>query len=470
MILDKILSWIRGVIKKMFNKNSIESKLNVEVAISPDMTRAIQLWSDMYENKAPWLNDENVVSLELPSAIAREITTLVLMEYKIEISGSARANFLNKEFKKVLKEARKNIEYGCAKGGLVIKPYVSKNELNFDFVSADTFFPTEYNSSGECTAGIFVAQKIDGDTYYTRLEYHKLIGTRYIIINQAYESSHRESLGKLIPLSRVDEWSELREETEILNIKRPLFGYFKVPFANTVDTSSPLGVSVYSRAIKLIEEADKQFSRILWEFEGAELAVDADITTLKMSKSMSKNFDMPKLKERLFRATGQNKDGSFYNVFSPTIRDSSLFNGLNNILKRIEFNCGLAYGTISDPQMIEKTAEEIRTSKQRSYATVTDIQSSLEFAFDNVIYAMDVLATLYHLAPLGTYETNHDWGDSVLTDSQVEQATMMQEASQGFIKKEIYLMKRYNVAEEQARKMMPSEDMESEKESEEDEE
>ncbi len=469
MVFNKILNWIRGVINKMFNKNVIENKMNVEIAISPDMTKAIQLWSDMYENKAPWLNDENIVSLELPSAIAREITTLVLMEYKIEISGSARADFLNKEFKKVLKEARKNVEYGCAKGGLVIKPYVFKNELNFDFVPADTFFPTAYNSSGECTAGIFVAQKIDGDTYYTRLEYHELKGTNYVIINQAYESSHIDSLGNLISLSKIEEWSELGERTEIVNVKRPLFGYFKVPFANTIDTTSPLGVSVYSRAINLIEEADKQFSRILWEFEGSELAIDADITALKTSKIMNKSFDMPKLKERLFRATGQNKDGCFYNVFSPAIRDTSLFNGLNNILKRIEFNCGLAYGTISDPQMIEKTAEEIRTSKHRSYATITDIQNSLEFAFDNVIYAMDVLATLYHLAPLGTYEANHDWGDSVLTDSQTEQATMMQEASQGFIKKEIYLMKRYNITEKQAKEMMPVTD-ETEQDIEKDEE
>lgn len=469
MVFNKILNWIRGVINKMFNKSVIENKMNVEIAISPDMTKAIQLWADMYENKAPWLNDENIISLELPSAIAREIATLVLMEYKVEISGSARADFLNKEFKKILKEARKNVEYGCAKGGLVIKPYVSKNEINFDFVPADAFFPTSYNSSGECTAGIFIAQKIDGDTYYTRLEYHELNGNRYTIINQAYESSYKESLGKPIPLSKVDEWAELREQTEIVNIKRPLFGYFKVPFANTIDTTSPLGVSVYSRAVNLIEEADRQFSRILWEFEGSELAIDADVTALKTSKIMNKGFDMPKLKERLFRATGQNKDGSFYEVFSPTIRDTSLFNGLNNILKRIEFNCGLAYGTISDPQMIEKTAEEIRTSKHRSYATVTDIQNSLEFAFDNVIYAMDVLATLYHLAPLGVYEANHDWGDSVLTDSQTEQATMMQEASQGFIKKEIYLMKRYNITEKQAKEMMPITD-ETEQNTEKDEE
>lgn len=451
------LEWIRSVIRKMFNGKLIGDKLKVDIAVSTDMIRAIELWADLYENKAPWLENEDIVSLELPSAIAREIATLVVLEYKSEITGSARADWLNEQYKKIKKELRKQLEYGCAKGGLVIKPYVSGMELSFDFVQADSFFPTEYDSTGKCTAGIFVCQKIVSDEYYTRLEYHQLQGTTYFVINKAYKSSDKNTLGDPIALDEIEEWAELEEKTTIKNVKSPLFGYFKTPFANTVDTTSPLGVSVYSRAIKLIEEADKQFSRILWEYEGSELAIDADVTTLQQSK-VNEKLKLPKLKERLFRATGQNKDGSsFYNIFSPEIRDSSLFNGLNNILKRIEFNCGLAYGTISDPQMIEKTAEEIKTSKQRSYSTVTDIQGSLEDALNDTVYAMDVLTTLYHLAPLGKYETSHEWDDSILVDAKSEQSIMMQEVNSGIIKKIFYLMKRYGVTEEQAMEMIPQE-------------
>lgn len=451
------LEWIRSVIRKMFNGKLIGDKLKVDIAVSTDMIRAIELWADLYENKAPWLENEDIVSLELPSAIAREIATLVVLEYKSEITGSARADWLNEQYKKIKKELRKQLEYGCAKGGLVIKPYVSGMELSFDFVQADSFFPTEYDSTGKCTAGIFVCQKIVSDEYYTRLEYHQLQGTTYFVINKAYKSSDKNTLGDPIALDEIEEWAELEEKTTIKNVKSPLFGYFKTPFANTVDTTSPLGVSVYSRAIKLIEEADKQFSRILWEYEGSELAIDADVTTLQQSK-VNEKLKLPKLKERLFRATGQNKDGSsFYNIFSPEIRDSSLFNGLNNILKRIEFNCGLAYGTISDPQMIEKTAEEIKTSKQRSYSTVTDIQGSLEDALNDTVYAMDVLTTLYHLAPLGKYETSHEWDDSILVDAKSEQSIMMQEVNSGIIKKIFYLMKRYGVTKEQAMEMIPQE-------------
>ena len=46
-------------------------------------------------------------------------------------------------------------------------------------------------------------------------------------------------------------------------------------------------------------------------------------------------------------------------TFSPDIRSDPLFKGFNAQLKLIEFNCSLAYGTISDPQNVDKTAEEI---------------------------------------------------------------------------------------------------------------
>ena len=62
-------------------------------------------------------------------------------------------------------------------------------------------------------------------------------------------------------------------------------------------------------------------------------------------------------------------DKEQYKVFAPPIRDKSLINGFNAILRRVEFNSGLAYGTLSDLNTVDKTAEEIKTSKQRSSCT-----------------------------------------------------------------------------------------------------
>ena len=47
-----ILSAIKEVISKLFDKITISDNLCVSIAMSKDMTAAIRLWSDLYEGKA----------------------------------------------------------------------------------------------------------------------------------------------------------------------------------------------------------------------------------------------------------------------------------------------------------------------------------------------------------------------------------------------------------------------------------
>mgnify|MGYP000181540038 FL=1 len=239
-------------------------------------------------------------------------------------------------------------------------------------------------------------------------------------------------------------------------MKKPLFAYFKIPNANNVDDSSPLGVSVYSRAVDDIKEADYQWTRILWEFEGSELAIDGDVSLFKRKENGE--FDLPKGKERLFRMMDFDDDKEQYKVFAPPIRDKSLINGFNAILRRAEFNSGLAYGTLSDLNTVDKTAEEIKTSKQRSYSTVSDIQKALQKALEQLIYAMDVIAQLSNLNGGKKYEVSFDWDDSIVIDKEQELQSMQQDATAGLIRKEIYIAAKYGVSEEEALKMMPVQD------------
>lgn len=449
----KIIDWIKAVIQRMIGNNTIKSNFGVDPSITQDMADKISMWGRMYQNNADWL-DKNTKSLNLPAAIASELARLTTLEMKSEVTGSSRADCLNESYRNVLDDIMIQCEYACAKGGLMFKPYVDNGNIAVDYIQADSFVPTASDSNGKITGAVFVSQITRGDKYYTRLEYHNLIGTMYHIINKAFMSDSASDIGREIRLESVEEWKDITPECTIANVKQPLFGYFKMPFANTIDPSSPVGVSAYSRATELIKEADKQYSRLLWEFEGSELAVHGDTSLFRRDKKGNPIF--PKGKERLFvdlEITGEKS--STYNVFSPQIRDTSLINGLNAILRRVEFNCNLAYGTLSDVQDVDKTAEEIKSSKQRSYTVICQIQKALQTALEDLLYAMDTLATLYKLAPAGKYEASFEFDDSIIVDTQSEQVIRMQEASSGFISKEQYLMWRYGVTEGQARKMMP---------------
>ena len=341
--MRNFITWVKGVLQMFFQRETIKRAVGAEVAISSGMQDAITLWQKMFCNEPPWL-DKNTETLGLAAAVASEIARLVTVEFHSEISGSGRrAAFLQEGYAFVLSRLREQTEFAAAMGGLVFKPYMDGGKIAIDFVHADRFIPTAYNSRGEVTGAVFVERVKKGRAWYTRLESHQLTDAGYTVQNKAFISYQEGELGVPAALTSVDEWADL-EESFVMGyqngdtLERPLFVYFKMPFANHIDAESPLGVSVCARAAGLMEQADRQYSRILWEFEGAELAVDASVGALQADGKR-----LPVGKQRLFRSLNLEKGttGDLYEVFSPAIRDTSLFNGLNQLLRRIEFNCNL---------------------------------------------------------------------------------------------------------------------------------
>ena len=122
---------------------------------------------------------------------------------------------------------------------------------------------------------------------------------------------------------------------------------------------------------------------------------------------------------------------------------------------KIEFLVGLAYGTLSEPTDIEKTAYEIRVSKQRSYHTVTAMQDAWHKGFEKIIYAMRVLALLYDMVPDGETELNCNWGDGVLEDTEAEYQRRWSMVVAGKLKTETFLAWYFGCSEEEAKNMMP---------------
>ena len=558
---SSIWNKIKGVIGKMIGTKTIEQVLNVKaVGISQEMEAAITLWSKMYEDRAPWLKNATkedpvrITSLGLPSLIANRKARMATLEMEVEINApmeeieepnpdyvppgidengmptlgqgtmtikknvpkgnTERADYMSDQFEKVKRQIRRQLEYGIAKGGLVIKPYAvfdddfkpnskssdlsekkssndksidsnSKNakmstnnaksnnseykehkdyhaQIEFEYVQADGFYPLAFNASGRMTEAAFIQKKQDKETTYSRIEYHKLEGKKVTIINLAYKSNKmlkglqpgtETDLGIQIPLTDVPEWAALQPKTTIEGVDRLLFAYFKMPDANTIDTYSPLGVSGYSRVVNLIKDADYQYSRLLWEFEGGELAVDVDRDALKIDTDANGNdiTRKPLMQERLFRKVDLNAEDT-YNVFSPALRDDSLLNGLNAILVRIEDSIGMSRGTISNTPLNEaKTATELKILKQISYATNKDIQDALEDTLKDVVYIMDILCTLYKITPQGEYECSFEWDDSILVDIETELSKRLTLMQSGLSSKLETRMWYFNETENQAK-------------------
>ena len=449
-MIQKILQWIREAFQKMIGQTSIKQVLHVDVTMSQPMVLALDLWCKMYENKAPWLSDE-VVSLNLPSAISSEIARSATIEMKMKIDGSSRAEFLQQQMDVYIPKMRQYVEYGVAKGGLIMKPYIVGKTIAVDFVQADQFYPIAFNARGDIISCVFADQRMQHGKYFTRLEYHDMKDHSCVIKNLAYKSDSPTTLGTQVPLSSIQDWEDLAESATIQDIEKPLFAYFKYPLANNIDVTSPLGVSCYSRAVTLIEEADRQWSDLLWEFESGRRALYVDVLAFK--KDSNGRPMLPN--RRLYRTleTGS-AEGEMYHEWTPSFREASILSGLDAILKKIEFACGLAYGTISDPNTEDKTATEIKISKQRTAATITDTQKTLQNALDQLLYAMDVWATLGKLSTSGKFEATYTFDDSIVTDYEMQFTQDSKAINMQVMSKVEFRMRNYGESEEVAKKKL----------------
>lgn len=461
-----LIEFLKGVWRKMVGPKTIESVLHITPAISSDMKTAIELWEDMYKDQSPWLT-ENVKSLGLAPLIASEKARTATIEMDIKITGeSEKAKYFEKCFKKVTDSIRENLEYGIALGGFVIKPYIIQGPygeylMEFNYTKATNFYPLSFSPEGKVTEAAFIDRIITKDKIFSKVEYHKLDGTTLYVYNYAFENSNTATqtvtdssqLGTPIPLTSVSAWANLEPEVKIDNMNCLLFAYFKMPEANTVDLDSPLGASGYSRAVDLIREADNIYSDLIWEFEGSQLAIDIDRTAINpMCDKNGKMVEMlPKLQDRLFRRSLDLGSDETYNVFSPSIRDTSILNGLNNQLMRIEDACFLSRGTLSVVSTSEaRTATELKILKQRSFAANADIQKTLQNVFEEVFLIMDAYCKLYNVVPDGEYEVAYKWDDSIIVDKDAERQQDLLEVNNKLMSKLEYRMKWYGETETQA--------------------
>lgn len=425
-MFSHLMQFVRQVWQRLFPFRDVAAVEHIDSPLSNEMITALDLWYKMYTDAPPWMEAGKVKTLNLPALICSEIARQVMLEAKWSISGkpdkdgnavaNARSEYLSAEFDKLMRMLRSKLEQGCAAGGMTIKPYPKDGHIYFDCSTAWSLYPVAFDDDGNLKDVIFRDSFQDGKVTYTRLERHQLVPEGVQVTQRAFKSTVKDSIGVEIRLTDVPQWAEVAPEALLKNTDGQMFGWYKVAAANNVDVGAPMGVSVFSKAANIIKEADIQYSRILWEYEGSELAVDVDPTALRPKKGANGAMEMPKLNERLFRGVDLGKEDS-YNVFSPAIRDSSLFAGLNQLLMRIEDNCGLARGTLSDANTEARTATELRIVRQRTYATIADNQAALESCLRDVVRAMDKYATMYNLAPAGEYDVSFTWDDSILTDA-----------------------------------------------------
>jgi len=184
-------SLITKVMNMFLLKNSLDS-LGIKSVASEKTCAAVRRWDAMYKNGEP---------LCIASAVASETARLVTLEFTSEITGSKRAEYLDSQYRKVLRKIRSVSEYACATGGVILKPYLSGGDIEISCIKSGCFIPTAYNSSGDITGAAFLDRRYSENKIYTRIEHHIPQKGGYVIKNYAFVSENENDIGKRISFS-----------------------------------------------------------------------------------------------------------------------------------------------------------------------------------------------------------------------------------------------------------------------------
>lgn len=451
-----LFDFFRGLFQskqKPIEDDVIEREFDAVPVVSNTMKKGIALWYALYVNDPPWKTEE-IRPLGLPGAIGRELTRHTLSEFGFSITGGPRADYMNDVIENsLIPNLPRLLELGLCLGGIAFRPYLdSRGKLQIAAAGATGFSPIDFDGGGRCISGVFRDLAEIKHRTYCRLEYHgweqgENGAFLYVIRNKAYEGE--SGGGQQVPLQTVPQWANISEEVKIEGLEQPLFSYFRNPSSNDVDPSSQVGVSIYGGepVVQLLKQADEQWEEIQWEYESGERKIFNDGPA-----------DVADFPDRLFQRGMYTQASNLFSVFSPEFRDGSLYNGFQWILQRIEYNCGLSFGTLSDPQSVQKTATEILAAKNRQRITVNAIQTELEATFNGLLYAVNAWCDLYQLAPIGDYEPVYNWGDGVIDDPDTirqDKAMDLQEISAGIMSDWEYRVKWYKETPDEAKANLP---------------
>ena len=227
-----------------------------------------------------------------------------------------------------------------------------------------------------------------------------------------------------VELGEVAEWGNIKD-IAISNVDKMPFLFLKSPIDNRKDNDS-YGVPITYGCDKQIKEIKETLNQILKEYGLKETFVGADSTMFNGEGALPKNG--------LFKKINAGED-SFFEIFSPDIRDTSLYNKLMNQCAMLEKQIGTSRGILTEPLSTYQNIDETRRALYDTFSIVDDIRTSLYNELSNFIEACDVLSNYYELTPQGNFELKIDWDYTFIEDSTTQWNQLLQGESRGVIKK-----------------------------------
>ena len=366
---------------------------------------------------------ERIDDINFNSIFANKLANYVVNDSNLNITGeNVRVELLDKMTQSLWKKAKKITSMSLGYGGVILVPYAKGGKLYYNIVPQNRLTIDQTDGDLIIGATILAEKKTIGGglsskTYLRWANYQVQNGS--VTITQQFSNDK----GEKIPAP--DFWKNITETMTITEVDRVLFGYIPSPINNR-KTNDKYGVPITYGCDATIAEIKETLKQIAREYDLKQAFVGADATMFNGKDALPLNGLFKKI---------DSGDDTFFEEFSPAIRDSSYYVRLQELYQRLEKEIGTSKGILSEVETKNATATEIRRAMYDTFSVVDDIRSNIEKGIEDFIYSANVIANAYNLTPQGEYEISFDWSYSLIEDTDTQWAQLIMAESKGVVSK-----------------------------------
>lgn len=426
--------------------------------VQDDYYSRIELWKKWYGGKVPAVHNYTQYngrrklrrtrkSLGLAKTVSEDWANLLLNE-KFQI-GVDKAS-AKKKIDAVLvanefaKRANQLVELAFALGTGAFVEYLDGDDVKIDYVRAGMIYPISWDN-GRVQECAFASERTTGKQKKVYLNIHRLEAGKYVIENHMFDRN-----GSV--LTETDLPDEVLPEVRT-GSAIPRFQIFSPNIANNIDPDSPLGISVYANALDQLESADLVYDSYCNEFRLGRKRITVPISMARMAMeedgTSTPVFDD---NDTEFYAVPQDdKSENKIQEHNMEIRSEAHDTGIQTMLNLVSWKTGSGgkrYVFRRDGQV--RTATEVISENSDLYRNLKKHELSLEAALLGMI---DSIADLLHL---GAVKASISFDDSIISDTDSDKMTFLQEIRDGVRQKWEYRVKFFGEDEETAKAMVDS--------------
>lgn len=353
---------------------------------------------EVEDNQKYAVEYERIDKVNFNAIFANRIANYVINDSDLTLVGeNQRKELLDKTIQSLWKKMKKYTAMSLGYGGIILVPYVKGGKIFYNVVSQNRLTIDETEGENITGATIIADKKTinkgigNSKTYYRLTNYKVKNGN--ITITQKFT----DEFGKQIPTP--DFWKNIQEVQVISGVDRALFGYIKSPINNR-KADDKYGVPITYGCDETINKIRTTLKQIDREYNLKEAFVGADSTMFDGKDGLPSNG--------LFKKVDAGDD-KFWEVFSPEIRDTALYNKLDRQFAQLEKEVGTSEGILTKPTSTYQNIDEAKRAIQDTMSIIDDVRSNIEKGLEDFLYSANVLANAYNLSPNGEYETNYDW-------------------------------------------------------------